>query len=210
MAAITIPFGVAFGVAAIEAGLSISQAIAMSALAFSGAAQFAALDFWPSPIALGSLAMVVIALNARHVVMGAALSPWLNPLPIWRRLPALAFLSDPNFADSQPAFRDGERDVGLLLGGGLALWSAWVSGTIIGVGGGANLASPELLGIDVVMACFFAAVVVGQLHADRSYLIPIAVSSAISVLTLDWLPTGWNVILGAFIGALLGVRHRAD
>lgn len=210
MAAFTVPFGIAFGVAAIEAGLSLAQTIAMSVLAFSGAAQFAALDFWPSPIALGSLAMVVLALNARHVIMGAALSPWVNALPPRRRVLALSVMSDPNFADSQPAFRAGERDVGILLGGGLALWVAWVAGTIIGALGGAILAAPERLGIDVVMACFFAAVVVGQVRGDRTYFIPILVASATSVTTLGWLPTGWNVILGAFAGAFASIlRHDA-
>ena len=50
----------------------------MSVLVFSGAAQFAALDFWPGPVAFGSLALVVLALNARHIVMGAAL--WTHGL----------------------------------------------------------------------------------------------------------------------------------
>lgn len=210
MATFTVPFGITFGVAAIEAGLSVPQAAAMSVFTFSGAAQFAALDFWPSPIALGSLAMVVLALNARHVVMGAALSTWVNALPPWRRVLALSVLSDPNFADSQPAFRADERDVGVLLGGGLALWAAWVTGTIIGVSSGAILAAPERLGIDTVMACFFAAIVVGQVRGDRTYLVPILAASAASVATLGWLPTGWNVIFGAFVGAFAGiVRHDA-
>ena len=208
MAVFTVPFGIAFGVTAIEAEMNGAQAIAMSAITFSGAAQFAALDFLPSPIAFGSLALVALALNARHVIMGAALAPWLNRLPVWRRVLTLAFLSDPNFADSQPAFRDGERDMGTLLGGGLALWCAWVLGTVLGVYGGALLSRPELMGIDVVMACFFTAVVVGQVQEDRRYLLPVLTASAASVLTLEWLPTGWNVILGAAIGALTSMAGR--
>jgi len=208
MGAFTIPFGAAFGAAAIEAGISAPQAIAMSAFVFSGAAQFAALDFWPSPIALGSLAMVALALNARHVVMSAALSPWINRLSLWRRILALAVLSDPNFADSQPTLKSGERDVGVLLGGGLVLWSAWLLGTIIGVGGGAILSKPEQLGIDVLMACFFAAVVVGQIQGDRMILFPVVVASVVSVLMLGVLPTGWNVIVGAFAGAFVGLFRR--
>lgn len=208
MGAFTIPFGVAFGAAAIEAGMNLPQAIAMSAFVFSGAAQFAALDFWPSPIALGSLAMVALALNARHVVMSAALSSWINRLSLWRRVLALAALSDLNFADSQPALKGGERDVGVLLGGGLVLWSAWLFGTIIGVGGGVILSRPEQLGIDVVMACFFAAVVAGQVRADRTLFLPVAAASIVSILTLGALPTGWNAIVGAFAGAFVGLLRR--
>ena len=78
VAVFVVPFGIAFGAAAIEAGLTLVQAVAMSVLVFSGAAQFAALDFWPGPVAFGSLALVVLALNARHIVMGAAL--WTHGL----------------------------------------------------------------------------------------------------------------------------------
>lgn len=78
VAIFVIPFGLAFGAAASEAGLHPAQSIALSVLTFSGAAQFAALDFWSDPIAFGSLALVVLALNARHVIMGAALSPWVG------------------------------------------------------------------------------------------------------------------------------------
>lgn len=107
-----IPFGIAFGVAAAEQGVTVIQAIAMSILVFSGAAQFASLELWHKPIAFGSLALIVLAVNARHVVIGAALSPWVNALPFGKRVLALGFLSDPNFADSQPAFKSGERDIG--------------------------------------------------------------------------------------------------
>lgn len=111
-----IPFGVGFGVAAVEQGMSVIQAIVMSVLVFSGAAQFASLDFWPDPIGFVSIALVMFAVNARHIITGAA----------------LALLSDPNFADSHPAFQSGEKDVGILLGGGLVLWVNWFCGTALG------------------------------------------------------------------------------
>ena len=204
IAVFVVPFGIAFGAAAVEAGLPGFQAIAMSALAFSGAAQFAALDFWPEPIALGSLALVALALNARHVIMGAALSPWLNRLPLRQRLLSLSFLSDVNFADSQPAFQAGERDVGILLGGGLILWANWVSGTALGATAGSLIGNPARFGIDVVMACFFAAVVAGQCR-NRVMILPALVSAAIAVMSLPWMPAGWNVILAALVGGLVAM-----
>ncbi|MGF1476494.1 MAG: AzlC family ABC transporter permease [Geminicoccaceae bacterium] len=208
IAIFVIPFGIAFGVAAVEAGLSAFQAITMSGLVFSGAAQFAALDFWTSPIAFGSLALVALALNARHVIMGAALAPWVNELPLAKRLLVLTFLSDANFADSQPAFKSGERDVGVLLGGGLILWTNWIAGTAIGAAGGSLIGEPETFGVDVVMVCFFAAVVVGQLN-DRTMILPAIVAAVVSIASLAWGPTGWNVILAAFSGGLAATIFHA-
>jgi 4-azaleucine resistance transporter AzlC len=208
IAALTLPFGVAFGVAASEAGLTSLQSIAMSVLTFSGAAQFAALDFWQSPLAFGSLALVALALNARHLIMGAALSPWINQLPRGRRVLTLACLSDPNFADSQRSFHDGEKDAGVLMGGGLILWASWVSGTAIGALGGGMVGAPATFGIDVVMPCFFAAVVVGQMKTVRTFA-PVISASVTSVALLNLLPIGWNVVVAALVGGMTGVLLRA-
>lgn len=209
IALFTVPFGVAFAVAALESGLTGLQAILMSLVTFSGAAQFATLDFWQEPVAFGSLAMVVLALNARHIIMGAALSPWLNQLPLGQRVLSLGFLSDPNFAGSQPAFRNGERDVGLLVGGGVILWMAWVAGTAIGALGGAEIGDPAAFGIDVVMPCFFAAVVAGQFK-QPSALAPIVVASVVAIALLNVLPTGWNVVLAALAGGAVAVFSDAE
>lgn len=208
IAVFTIPFGIAFGVAAIESGLTSTQAVLMSVAAFSGATQFATLDFWREPLAFGSLAMVLLALNARHVIMGAALSPWINRLPFGRRILSLSYLSDPNFADSQPAFQEGERDVGILLGGGLTLWVCWVAGTAIGALGGTDIGDPSSYGIDVVMPCFFAAVVAGQLNQATAFA-PILVASVIAVALLSIVPTGWNVVVAALAGAFVGLIFHA-
>ena len=208
IALFTLPFGLAFGVAAKDAGLTDIQAISMSVIAFSGAAQFAALDFWGETIALGSLVMVVLALNARHVIMGAAVSPWINQLRPGPRVLTLSLLSDPNFADSQPSFRGGEWDAGIMLGGGAILWLFWVTGTVIGVLGGTAIGDTSALGIDVVMPCFFVAVVIGQLKGSAT-LLPIAVASVVSVALLGGVPTGWNVVLGTLAGGIAGVWRHA-
>lgn len=208
IALFTVPFGIAFGVAAIESGMTSVQAILMSLMTFSGAAQFATLDFWQEPLAFGALATVVLALNARHVIMGAALAPWVNRLPIGRRALVLGYLSDPNFADSQPLFQNGERDAGILLGGGLILWVCWVAGTAIGTLGSAELGEPTSFGVDVVMPCFFAAVVAGQLK-QVSMLAPVLGASAVAVSLLDILPTGWNVVVAALVGGMIGTISHA-
>lgn len=199
-----IPFGIAFGAAAAEQGLTVIQTITMSILVFSGAAQFASLELWHEPIAFGSLALIVLAINARHIVLGAALSPWVNALPFGKRMLTLCFLSDPNFADSQPAFKTGERDIGRLLGGGLVLWVNWVFGTTIGILAGARIGNPETFGLDVVMVCFFAAMFTGQLRG-RVTIIPALIASVVAVLSLSLVPPGWNIILAAIVGGIGGM-----
>lgn len=172
-------------------------------------AQFASLKFWQEPVAFGSLILVLLALNTRQVFTGAALTPWLKRIPWKWRIISLAFLSDPNFADSQSSFQHGENDVGVFLGGGLILWLCWVAGTAIGVFGGDVIGDPSVLGIDVVMACFFMASIAGKL-GQGSAVLPLVVAGATAIALLTVLPFGWNIVLGALVGAFAGVIFHAE
>lgn len=204
-----VPFGIAFGVTAVERGLGPIQATVMSVAVFTATAQFAALDFLSEPVAFASLFLVVLALSGRHVIMGAALSRWINRLPFAKRMVTLAFLSDANFADTQPMLREGETDLGVLLGGGLMLWVSWVGGTALGAFGGDLLGDTDAYGFGAVMLCFFAATAVGMLRESSGFVLPTIAAMAISAITLPLLPTGWNIILAAVVGGFLSAMFDA-
>ncbi len=203
IALFVIPFGMAFGVAAIEKGMSFDQSVLMSLLVFSGAAQFAALEFWPEPIPSISLLLSVTVVSLRHVLLGAAMSPWLNQLSRPWRLSALSLLSDANFADSYGAFQRNERDVGRLVGGGLILWAAWVLGTAIGALAGENIGDLERFGIDAVMAAFFTSMIVGQWEGKHTWL-PGFFAAVVTVVGIHVLPAGWNIVAAALAGGAIG------
>jgi len=74
-------FGVAFGLAAAQTGLDDSSSLLMSALVFAGASQFASLDLWGAQVPVVPLIVTVFAINARQLLMGATLYPWLRELP---------------------------------------------------------------------------------------------------------------------------------
>ena len=96
VAAFVVPFGLAFGAAAAENGISWPLATVMSASVFAGASQFAALEFWSSPVAVVPLLLVVFAVNARHILLGASLAQWLKGVPPGRRHASAALISDAN------------------------------------------------------------------------------------------------------------------
>ncbi|MCI5112552.1 MAG: AzlC family ABC transporter permease [Marivita sp.] len=201
-----VPFGIAFGVVASTRGLTATQSIGFSLLTFSSSAQFSTLEFWHGSVAWGSLALALFAINTRNVVMGAALAPWVNLMPLPQRLLSLSLLNDANFAGCQAAFRRGERDMGLLLGSGLVLWCGWGLGAAIGTLAGPAFGNPAAYGFDVVMLCFLTAIVTGMVLGRPKVavrLVPILVGATIAVLTQSILPQGWNVIVGAVMGSLV-------
>lgn len=200
-------FGMAFGVAAVAADLGPVAALVMSAAMFSGAAQFAALEIWESPLPILTLCATVFAVNARHILLGAILSPWLRHLPTGRRYASCALLSDPNAVYVADAARKGNLDMGLLVGSGLALWIGWCAGTAIGAFGGAALGDLSRFGFDAVMLAYFAALALGG-WAGRTSAMPWIAAAAVALVGAELLPTGWHIIAGALAGGLVGMLHH--
>ncbi|MGO4310670.1 AzlC family ABC transporter permease [Pseudomonas sp. KB_15] len=198
-----IVFGVAFGLAAAQTGLEDTSTLLMSVLVFAGAAQFAVLDLWGEHVPVLPLIVTVFAINARHLLMGATLYPWLRDLPRAKRYGVMLVVSDANWAMSMQAFNGGKPGLGLLLGGGLALWSAWALGSWLGLYFGSAIQDPVSLGLDMVMGCFLLAMVIGG-QKNLRMLIIWTVAAGSSLLAYRYLPENSHVVVGALAGGLLG------
>lgn len=197
-------FGIGFGAAAVAANIPPSAAIAMSALVFAGASQYAALDLWAAPLPLLSLALMTLVLNARHLIFGMTLRDYLANHGRASRYAALALLSDANWASTQQAIARGERSLGYLVGGGLVLWSAWTIGTIVGSLAGSAVGDPHRFGLDAIMPTFFVCSLIGMVRA-RADLAPWILAAGLAAALTLAMPSQWAILIGAGSGALFGV-----
>lgn len=198
-----VAFGLAFGLAAVQAGLSKYEALLMSALVFAGASQFAALELWKQEIPLFTILLTTFAINARHLLMGASLYPWLKEVPSAKRYGILTVISDANWAMAAQDYQQGERNLGILFGGGLALWLTWMLGTWLGLVLTQGIPDPQVLGLDMVLGCFLLTMAVGGKKNPRMLVIW-SVAGCVSLLALWWLPANSHVIAGALAGGLVG------
>ncbi|MCP4118829.1 MAG: branched-chain amino acid ABC transporter permease [Desulfobacteraceae bacterium] len=206
VAVAVLPFGITFGVSAGEAGIDPSTSLLMSALVFAGAAQFAVLDLWSSRIPLIPLVLTLFAVNARNIIMGASLHPWIGRLPAHRIAMITPVLSDANWAVSMDAYGKGERDVGILLGSGLLLWFTWVAGTGLGACFTGFVIAPERLGLDLLMPVFFVTVLMGM-GKQKGILLPWATAAMVSLAISFMVEGNWHIIAGALAGGIAGVLH---
>lgn len=196
-------FGLAFGLAAAQEGLSDSAIALMSALVFAGTSQFAALDMWGTQVPLIPLMITTFAINARHLLMGATLYPWLRYLPPAKRYGIMLLASDANWAMAMQSFYRGERALGILFGGGLAIWSCWMLGTWIGLYFGSAIHDPFSVGLDMVLGCFLLAMTLGGRKNGRIVIIW-CVAGGSAMLAYWWLPANSHVVVGALSGGVLG------
>lgn len=202
-------FALAFGIAARQGALDLGEAVAMSAAVFAGASQFAALGLWIDPLPVLSILFAVVAVNARFLLMGAALRPWLAHLPAWRVYPSLFVLADPVWAKSLREFDRGYSDAGYLLGGGLVFWGVWVVFTGAGYVAGGGIGDPARWGIDALLPAFFATILAGM-WSGRGDALPWAAAAASALATSFVLPGMWHVIVGGIVGGLTGAFRHGD
>ncbi len=113
-------------------------------------------------------------------------------------------MSDSNWAMAAADRQRGETNVGILLGGGIALWFTWLLGTLLGVIFGSGIEEPERFGLDVIMGCFLLAMLMGG-RRDLSILVPWSAAALAALAAMAWLPPHSHVIVGALAGGLAGL-----
>ena len=90
--------GLVFGTLAGQAGLGAGEAVLMSALVFSGAAQFVVLGLWVAPLPVATIVFATLVVGLRHVLMGVALAPVFSKLPRLKAYGSAFFMADENWA----------------------------------------------------------------------------------------------------------------
>lgn len=203
LAGATVIDGLAFGLLARSTGLDAGAAVAMSAFAFSGSAQFAAIGVIGS--GGGVLAAVVPALflNARAVPMGLSIAPTLKGGRARRALEAQLVI-DESWAASQVA--PGRFSRPLLLIVGATQWLAWLGGTLAGAAGAAFVGEPRRLGLDAVVPALFLALLIPQLKSGNARLAA-AGAAAITLALTPVAPPG-IAATAAVAATLVGWRRR--
>lgn len=93
-----LPFAMILGVQGGQKGMSWLEMLLMTGMNFAGGSEFAAVNLWAHPQPIWLIATVTFMINSRHILMGAALAPFLRDMPLKKALPALFFMCDESWA----------------------------------------------------------------------------------------------------------------
>ena len=194
------PFGLIYGTLALNAGIPIVAAQAMSSILFAGSSQFAVAQLIhnaaPAPVILLTIAVI----NLRHMLYSASLAPHLKSLSLRWKILLSYLMTDEAYA---VAILNYERIGGTafahwyFLGAGLALWTTWQTATALGLWAGAAL--PATLPLDFALPLTFIAMVVPALK-NRP-----AVAAALSAGFVALLAFSMPYKLGLMLAALTGI-----
>ena len=202
-----IMFAVAFGTAAAQKGLSLWEAMGLSAFVYAGASQMVGLEIWQkvwTPSTILTIMTVTAVVNSRMILLGATLEPWLRHEPIARRTLNLFLITEAGWLISTRYHNEGGRDVGVLMGTGLILWLVWQIATIVGFFAGALVPEPKTFGLDLVMPVFFSVMLVPLWKGVRPAL-PWLVAGLVSFITHALVPGYGYIVAGAPAGVIAGM-----
>jgi branched chain amino acid efflux pump len=199
-----IAFAIAVGATEARKGFGLIDSLLMNLLVYAGASQMVAMEAWPDRMTLATvaaLALLVATVNARMLLFGAALRPWLGRLPAWQIYPLLQLTTDPGWLITMRYRAEGGNDAAVFLGGALAVWVAWIGSTTAGYLMGALVADPRKIALDLVMPIFFSAMLVPLWRGGRR-AVAWGIAGAVALATEHLVPGWWFVITGALAGSV--------
>ena len=204
----TLPFGVIYGTSAVAAGLSPLAALAMSLIVFAGSAQFIAVSLISGGAALPVIWLTTFVVNLRHLLMSAALAPFLRA---WSktRLALFAYqMTDETFALHANRFAKGETGPTETYGINVIAQSAWVGGTVLGLAASTLITDIRPIGLDYALPAMFIALLLGQLKSRQHLLVAVAAGLMSTALMFAGLGES-HVLAATIIAATIGLGAHA-
>ncbi|MXR51374.1 branched-chain amino acid ABC transporter permease [Halovenus sp. WSH3] len=199
-----IPFGLVAGAAAVGAGLSLLQAIALSVVVFAGASQLAMIELLGQDATLLVVVGTALIINSRLVMYSASLAPhFTSESRRWRGLMAY-IMTDQAFALSVTRYAEGMDDVTrrrwYYLGTAAPLWVVWQICTVVGVAVGASV--PGWLPLRFAVPLTFLALLVPAVQT-RAHATAAVVGGGVATAGAT-IPYNLGLVLGALLGVAAG------
>ncbi len=197
----------AFGIFAVESGLSIWETLLVSMTNVTSAGQLAAVPIMVTGGTLFELATAQLVINLRYALMSVSLSQKLGESV---RLPDRFLIS---FVNTDEVFAVASEKVGTvgrkyMYGLILMPYIGWSAGTLIGAAAGNILPVAVVSALGIAIYGMFVAIVVPVMKVNRRCLVCVlfAVALSCSFKYLPYLasvPSGFSVIIcAAFASAL--------
>jgi predicted branched-subunit amino acid permease len=201
-----VPFGLVAGVAAVEAGLGLAEAVGFSTVVFAGASQLAAIELIGAGAPAWVAIMTAAVINLRMAMYSASLGTYMTDQPLGRRTLAAYLLTDQAYALSVGRYQQegGPREPvdrwWFYLGTAVVLWTVWQITTVLGVVVGG--AVPEQVPLGFAVPLTFLCLLVPSV-TDRPTLAAALVGGGVAVAAAP-LPANLGMPLGAAAGVLVG------
>ncbi|GAB3478174.1 AzlC family ABC transporter permease [Marinomonas epiphytica] len=198
-----IPVAISFGLISTQAGFSLLEVILISTFVYAGASQFLFVAMVAGGAPLWLVILVTLLINARHMVYGPNIAPYLSNHKAWPWL--MHGLTDQVFALAHhrlPSVLAEQRMSWYIGAAGLA-WFSWIIGSGLGAVVGEELTSRWPIMAEVMhfaLPALFLVLVLPKCQ-DLKWTSTIGTSVVIALLVKVMGQGNWAIPLAAISGA---------
>ena len=207
--------GLAFGIVAKSAGLNLLIIVLMSAITYSGAAQFVIVSMLVSGSTFLSILVAVFLLSARMLLMGMTVAPYLKKESMKRNIILGSLLTDETFALTMNKLNYTKRIVNFewLNTANILAYLTWIIASGIGGSLGSLIPNPNKFGLDFSFIAMFIGLLYLQILADRTIafklqVIMVLVTLGLTYLGLIFIPSSLLLLVVTLVGCWLGVKIK--
>ena len=200
-----IPVAISFGIIATQAGFSLWETVFISTVIYAGASQFLFVAMVASGAPLWLVVTMTLLINARHLVYGPNIAPWLPQHRNWLWL--MHGLTDQIFAlalSRLPQIPEQQRQ-SWFSGAMLLAWFSWIGGSALGAVGGEQLTAQWPLLAEVMpfaLPALFLVLILPKLNSPAwSITLISTLLFAVVFKLLGWINSA--IPLAALFGVLL-------
>jgi len=197
------PFGMIYGVLALNAGLAPAPAQLMSSIVFAGSAQFIPAQLVRDAVPGLVIVLTIAIVNLRHMLYSASIAPYLQALPMRWKVLLSYLLTDEAYAVTILHYElEDKKQNGhwFFLGAGLTLWIGWQISTAAGILLGTTL--PESWPLDFALPVTFIALIMPALK-DRPAVAAALSAGGVALLAYS-LPYKLGLVLAGLLGIVVG------
>jgi len=198
-----VAIGMAYGVLAVDNGITPWLAVLMSALVYAGTAQLVGVQM--IALSLPPLSIIVMAavINARFFVMASALVPYLRQLKWWERTLYATQLTDATFALHIARLPKTDASKTEVFTTNIVGHLVWVGATIAGVVVGQTANNLDAFAIDFAMPAMFIGLLVPLIRSRSQILV--ALGAAVATVCFQAVGASfWAILIATLVGLLIG------
>ncbi|KEK24694.1 AzlC family ABC transporter permease [Bacillus gaemokensis] len=202
--------GIAAGVIEKTAGFSLAEIALMSTLIYAGSSQFILAGMFAAGAPTSTIIFTVFFVNLRHLLMSAALAPYLTKVPFLKNMIIGSQITDETFGLAvQQASKQQYLSERWMLGLNVTGYLNWIIANVIGGIFGEWIPDPHTYGMDYALPAMFIGLFVLQLISSHPKL-AIHLSVAIVAIVIAYgthffVPASVAVIIATLVAATIGV-----
>ncbi len=203
LALAVVPWGILCGTIAIDIGMSLWQAQAMSLFVFAGAAQLSAMSLMGAGAGWMPIGSSVFAISSRHLLYSIDLRKEVFRLSWAWRVALAFFLTDEMYAVSKTHLhRHGIFSPLYSLTSGIVFYLIWNLSTYIGIVAGRQIDQLEHYGLEFAIVAVFIAITAPHLR-KLSMIVATVVSALGAIYFKEIFPDSY-VIIASLMGMSAG------